>query len=46
MSELDKLEQAPWTPTVDVYVQISYTKILDIDTINQRFQGRYRYNKY
>jgi hypothetical protein len=39
MSELDKLEQASWTPTVDVYVQVSYTKILDIDTINQRFQA-------
>jgi hypothetical protein len=39
MSELDKLERASWTDTVKVYIQISYTKILDIDTINQRFQA-------
>ena len=39
MSELDKLDQANWANTIDVYMQISYTKILDIDTINQRFQA-------
>ena len=39
MDELDKFLEASWSPTVDVFINISYTKILDIDTINQRFQA-------
>jgi hypothetical protein len=39
MDELDKLQEAKWTPTVDVFIQVSYTKIYEIDTINQRFQA-------
>ena len=39
MIQLDKLQEASWSPTVDVFINISYTKILDIDTINQRFQA-------
>ena len=39
MISLQKFEQADWAESVKVYIQISYTKILDIDTINQRFQA-------
>jgi len=39
MYDLDKLNQAAWSPTVELLINISYTKILDIDTINQRFQA-------
>ena len=39
MDEFDRLEQASWSPTVDVFINISYTKIFDIDNINQRFQA-------
>jgi hypothetical protein len=39
MDDLDKLQEASWASTVNVFITISYTKILDIDTINQRFQA-------
>ena len=39
MDSLDTLEQPSWASTVDVYIIINYTKILDIDTINQRFHA-------
>ena len=39
MDDLDKLQEAPWASTVDVFININFTKLLDIDTINQRFQG-------
>jgi hypothetical protein len=39
MDDLDKRQEASWTSTVEVYIRICYTKILDIDTINQRFQA-------
>ena len=39
MDDLDKLQEASWAPKVDVYININFTKLLDIDTINQRFQG-------
>ena len=37
--EVDRPECASWSPTVDVYIVINYTKILDIDTLNQRFHA-------
>ena len=39
MDDLDKLQEASWASTVKVYINISFTKLLDIDTINQRFQA-------
>ena len=39
MEDLDKLQEANWTKTVDVYIQVNITKINDIDTVNQRFQA-------
>lgn len=39
MEKLDKLQEADWSPTVDVHIQVSFTKIYDVDTINQRFQA-------
>ena len=39
METLDKVQDASWTNTVDVYVQVSFTKIYDIDTVSQRFQA-------
>lgn len=39
MDDLDKTQEANWTKTVDVYISVSYTKINDIDTVNQRFQA-------
>jgi hypothetical protein len=37
--ELKDVEPPPWTPTVDVYIRANFTKIMDIDTVNQRFQA-------
>jgi hypothetical protein len=34
-----KIHDASWTNTIDVYIQVSFTKIYDIDTVNQRFQA-------
>ena len=39
MEDLDKLQEANWTKTVDVFIQVNITKINDIDTVNQRFQA-------
>jgi hypothetical protein len=39
VDDLDKLQEASWSPSVDVYIDINFTKLLDIDTINQRFQA-------
>lgn len=39
MDKWDKFQEASWTSTVDVWVQVSFTKIHDVDTINQRFQA-------
>ena len=39
MDDTDKWQQASWTEKVTVNVRVSYTKIFDIDTINQRFQA-------
>ena len=39
MDDLDKAQEAIWTKTVDVYIQVNITKINDIDTVNQRFQA-------
>ena len=39
MEEFEKSFEAPWSTTVDVYIQVSFTKIFDIDTINQRFSA-------
>jgi hypothetical protein len=39
MDELDKSLEANWASTVDVYIQVNFTKIYDVDTINQRFQA-------
>ena len=39
MQELDKHLEASWATTVDVYIQVSFTKIFDVDTINQKFQA-------
>ena len=36
MFDLDKLKQAAWSPIVELFININYTKILEIDTINQR----------
>jgi hypothetical protein len=39
VDDLDKLQEASWSPSVDVYIDINFTKLLEIDTINQRFQA-------
>ena len=39
MNDLDRLKEATWSPTVGVLINVNYTKLLDIDTINQRFQA-------
>ena len=39
MNDLDKLQEASWSSTVDVVININITKLLDIDTVNQRFQA-------
>ena len=39
MDDLDKFQEANWTKTVDVFIQVNITKIIDIDTVNQRFQA-------
>jgi hypothetical protein len=39
MDDLDKTQEANWTKTVDVFIQVNITKINDIDTVNQRFQA-------
>ena len=37
IKQLDKIHQPSWAPTVDIYVSVSFTKLFDIDTVNQRF---------
>jgi hypothetical protein len=39
ITDLEKREVANWSPSVDVYIIASYTKIHNIDTLNQRFQA-------
>jgi hypothetical protein len=39
MDELEKKQEASWSSTVDVYLVASYSRIIDIDTLNQRFQA-------
>ena len=39
ITDLEKKEVANWSPSVDVYIIASYTKIHNIDTLNQRFQA-------
>ena len=39
MDAIEKLQEASWSPTVDVFIIVNYSKILDIDTLNQRFNA-------
>ena len=39
MKDLDKLQEARWSSTVDIVINICIVKFLDIDTVNQRFQA-------
>ncbi len=36
--ELKEVEPPKWAQTVDVFIRANFTKIMDIDTVNQRFQ--------
>lgn len=39
LEKLDKMQEAPWASTVDVFIQVNFTKIYDVDTVNQKFQA-------
>jgi hypothetical protein len=37
--ELREIEPPSWSKTVDVHIRANITKVMDIDTVNQRFQA-------
>lgn len=39
MNEKDQFEKASWSPTVDVFIDVYFTKIFNIDLVNQRFHA-------